>query len=112
MRGQSIHSLKKALARRTIQHRGQRRGERQTVFSFGLKDKETAMRRLFGWVPLIFFMMLGGHDASAKDGQENNQRRDGNAPKFRVDADWPKPLPNQWLLGQVAGVAVDRHGHI
>lgn len=70
------------------------------------------MRRLFGWVPFLFLMMLGVHHASAKDGQENNQRQDGNAPRFKVDADWPKPLPNQWLLGQVAGVAVDRHDHI
>ena len=33
-------------------------------------------------------------------------------PNFRVDADWPKPLPNNWLVGQVAGVAVDRHDRI
>ena len=34
------------------------------------------------------------------------------APRFVVDPDWPKPLPNQWLVGQVAGVAVDRHDNI
>ncbi|HZY04758.1 MAG TPA: hypothetical protein VFF02_14800 [Anaeromyxobacteraceae bacterium] len=34
------------------------------------------------------------------------------APRFLVDADWPKPLPNQWLVGQVCGVAVDRHDTI
>ena len=27
-------------------------------------------------------------------------------PQFQVDPFWPKPLPNNWLLGQVAGVAV------
>jgi DNA-binding beta-propeller fold protein YncE len=32
--------------------------------------------------------------------------------RFSVDADWPKPLPNDWLVGQVAGVAVDRHDRI
>jgi DNA-binding beta-propeller fold protein YncE len=32
--------------------------------------------------------------------------------RFAVDADWPKPLPNNWLVGQVAGVAVDRHDRI
>ena len=26
------------------------------------------------------------------------------APKFVVDAYWPKPLPNGWLLGQSVGV--------
>lgn len=33
-------------------------------------------------------------------------------PSFRVDPFWPKPLPNNWLIGQVAGVAVDSRNHI
>ena len=33
-------------------------------------------------------------------------------PRFSVDATWPKPLPNKWLVGQVAGVAVDQHDRI
>ncbi len=37
---------------------------------------------------------------------------DGQAPKFQVDPWWPKPLPNNWLMGQAAGVAVDRHDHV
>jgi len=34
------------------------------------------------------------------------------SPRFTVDSSWPKPLPNNWLVGQVAGVAVDRHDNI
>jgi hypothetical protein len=39
-------------------------------------------------------------------------------PQFQVDPFWPKPLPNNWLLGQVSGIAtsttasgwcIDRH---
>ena len=30
-----------------------------------------------------------------------------DAPKFQVDPQWPKPLPNNWIMGQAAGVAVD-----
>ncbi len=33
-------------------------------------------------------------------------------PRFQVDASWPKPLPNNWLLGQVSGITVDRFDHI
>jgi DNA-binding beta-propeller fold protein YncE len=33
-------------------------------------------------------------------------------PSFRVDPFWPKPLPNDWLIGQVSGVAVDSKNHI
>lgn len=39
--------------------------------------------------------------------------RDPNAtPKFAVDPFWPKPLPDNWMLGQVAGIAVDKNDHI
>lgn len=38
--------------------------------------------------------------------------RDRKAPRYVVDASWPKPLPNAWLIGQVGGLAVDRHDNI
>lgn len=34
------------------------------------------------------------------------------APSFVVDASWPKPLPNNWRIGQVGGIAVDSHDNI
>ena len=33
-------------------------------------------------------------------------------PVLKVDPFWPKPLPNNWLIGRVAGVAVDSKDHI
>ena len=33
-------------------------------------------------------------------------------PQFQVDPFWPKALPNNWILGQVSGVAVDKRGHV
>ena len=33
-------------------------------------------------------------------------------PDFVVDHRWPKPLPKKWLIGQVGGIAVDRHDNI
>lgn len=36
----------------------------------------------------------------------------GDVPTFAVDASWPKPLPNNWILGQVGGITVDWQGHI
>jgi hypothetical protein len=33
-------------------------------------------------------------------------------PLYRVDASWPKQLPNNWIMGQVGGMAVDRQDHI
>jgi DNA-binding beta-propeller fold protein YncE len=33
-------------------------------------------------------------------------------PRFAVDAAWPKPLPNDWILGEIGGLAVDSRDHI
>jgi len=34
------------------------------------------------------------------------------APKFEVDPFWPKPMPNNWVLGQTIGLTVDDRDHI
>ena len=36
----------------------------------------------------------------------------GAAPRYRVDASWPAPLPNGWILGQVSGIATDADDHV
>jgi DNA-binding beta-propeller fold protein YncE len=36
----------------------------------------------------------------------------GKVPKFAVDPYWPKPLPGNAILGQVAGIAVDSEDHV
>lgn len=33
-------------------------------------------------------------------------------PHYKVDPFWPKELPNDWILGQVQGVAVDIENHV
>lgn len=35
-----------------------------------------------------------------------------DTPRYIVDPSWPKPLPNDWSMGQASGVAVDRDDHI
>lgn len=34
------------------------------------------------------------------------------APRYRVDPSWPAPLPNNWILGQVSGIATDAEDHV
>jgi hypothetical protein len=46
-------------------------------------------------------LMLAGHTAFADE-----------LPHFKVDPFWPKPLPDNWILGQVAGIAVDKNDHV
>src|SRR5258706_10489710 len=38
--------------------------------------------------------------------------RSTSMPSYTVDPFWPKPLPNHWLVGAVAGVAVDAQDHV
>jgi hypothetical protein len=33
-------------------------------------------------------------------------------PVYKVDAAWPKQLPNNWIVGQIGGMAVDKDDHI
>ena len=48
-----------------------------------------------------------------KSGKTKTTVKAGNSlPYFNVDPFWPKSLPNNWLVGQVSGVAVDSKDHI
>jgi len=35
-----------------------------------------------------------------------------SVPQYSVDAAWPKPLPNNWVMGQVGGMVVDSQDRI
>ncbi len=35
-----------------------------------------------------------------------------SVPLFEVDAAWPRPLPHNWIIGEVSGLAVDRRDDV
>jgi hypothetical protein len=35
-----------------------------------------------------------------------------DVPQYQVDPFWPKPLPKNWILSEVSGVAVDSHDNV
>jgi DNA-binding beta-propeller fold protein YncE len=43
---------------------------------------------------------------------QNARAAQAGVPTFEPDPYWPKPLPNNWMLGQVSGIYVDSHQHI
>jgi len=49
------------------------------------------------------------HSGSAAESAGSTAEK---APVYKVDAAWPRPLPNHWVLGVVCGVAVDRRNHV
>lgn len=63
---------------------------------------------------VIFFLTLIFLSARASSEMPAGQGagQGGPVPEYQVDPFWPKPLPNNWLLGQVSGVAVDAGDHV
>lgn len=74
-----------------------------------LRYMEVTMKRLLVGLAVTLSMNLCSQ-ALAVEYDVAKKRSDGT--EFKVDPYWPKVLPNKWLLGQVAGVAVDRRDHI
>ena len=66
------------------------------------KDQWSAIR-LMTWRAMGMALMLAAMACTAGPQQ---------VPKYKVEASWPKELPNNWIMGQVGGMAVDRHDHI
>ncbi len=50
---------------------------------------------------------MGCEPAVTTGGEEET-----SVPQFRVDPYWPKPLPNDWLSGEIAGIAVDSRDRV
>jgi hypothetical protein len=44
--------------------------------------------------------------------QARSATQQPQAPMFEVDPYWPKPLPDKWILGSVAGIAIDARDHV
>src|SRR5258708_25259841 len=63
------------------------------------------------WVMLTAFA-LGACAIGQQEPVPVRSAMPGTIPKFAVDPYWPKPLPENWILGQVAGIAVDKNDHI
>ncbi len=73
-----------------------------------MAERETLMkRRLFSAraaaVVTITAAIAGVHFADA-------QTR--TPPRYEADVNWPKPLPNRWVLGGLGGLCVDAQGHV
>ena len=72
-------------------------------------------QRVLVTAAIVFPLLVGLW--SCTPGEEGRQPGEaptasGTIPAFEVDPFWPKPLPNRWILGQVAGVAVDARDHV
>jgi DNA-binding beta-propeller fold protein YncE len=55
---------------------------------------------------------LGVGQAVLQASAEMQGSQQVQAPMFEVDPLWPKPLPNNWVMGNVIGVGVDSRDHV
>ncbi|HBY98046.1 MAG: hypothetical protein M5U01_29000 [Ardenticatenaceae bacterium] len=56
-------------------------------------------------------VVLGAWRSFPNQAKEANGR-ESPPPKFEVDPFWPKPLPNNWVTGEVAATCVDSQDHL
>ncbi len=72
-------------------------------------------------IPAVFAVILASCNKAPEEvaalpdsagGVSTSSESADRVPEFKVDPFWPLPLPNNWLIGQVSGVAVDSQGNI
>ena len=66
------------------------------------------MRRSLTIVALLCSIAIAAAMAPRAQSAQTAMR----VPTFEVDPKWPRPLPNNWIIGAVAGVAVDSRDHV
>jgi hypothetical protein len=70
-------------------------------------------RELFTGVSLLAVALALGFTATTLEDRAAAQGKAAvQAPMFEVDPLWPKPLPNNWTLGNAIGIAVDSSDHV
>ena len=70
---------------------------------------------LLAWLLLLPLTTLACADAtqtSPAPAAISAETGESDVPQFRVDPFWARELPNNWMLGQVSGVAVDDRDHV
>ena len=69
-------------------------------------------RKLLSGVALVGSIIALGIGQAILQDKAVAQRPMVQAPVFEVDPLWPKPLPNNWLLGWTIGVWADEQDHV
>jgi hypothetical protein len=99
---------------------GRRRILRPVPFSllavFWAGKQEADVKRVLNMIAGVGVVTMSGLALGVPQGLWDTslaaQGAKTQVPTFQVDPFWPKPLPNQWILGSVIGVAVDAQDHV
>jgi len=71
-------------------------------------------RSVVSIVAVVGAMAFAGyHLSGATQGAKPSSIQPDEIPAFEYDPTWPKrPLPNQWIFGNVAGLAIEQNDHV
>ncbi len=61
---------------------------------------------------LLLLLPACGSGGGTRDSDEPEAVAPDQPPVFRVDPTWPPELPNDWILGSITSVFVDRNDHV
>ena len=67
------------------------------------------------FAPVLAVSCSSGEQLPPQDVEETDsavQLDESAVPQFEVDPFWARELPNNWILGQVSGIAVDNQDHV
>jgi DNA-binding beta-propeller fold protein YncE len=67
---------------------------------------------VIGGTFVALIVLLGVGQAVLDNSAEAQVRPGMQVPKYEVDPLWPKPMPNNWVLGSAIGVSVDERDHV
>ncbi|MGE0866209.1 MAG: hypothetical protein AB7P34_20095 [Vicinamibacterales bacterium] len=72
-------------------------------------DRVTRNRKLYvGAAFVAILLALGAGQAML----ENTSAQAKQAPRFEVDPFWPKPMPNNWVMGMTIGIGISSDDHV
>src|SRR5688572_30116668 len=65
-------------------------------------------------VPALLGLLLltSACDARANEDAGVEAAATGGGPTFTIEPSWPLQMPNDWIIGSVTGVFVDRQDHV
>jgi hypothetical protein len=61
---------------------------------------------------VLFNLWLGIWGSLPNEVKAQSQQQAAEVPQFKYDPAWPKPLPDEWVLGSVGSVCVDAQDHV
>jgi DNA-binding beta-propeller fold protein YncE len=73
-------------------------------------DRFLKNRRVYVGATFVAILLALGVGQMVADHAVSAQAK--QAPRFEVDPFWPKPMPNNWVLGQTIGIGVDDRDHV